>query len=191
MRRFITIFSVVHIAVIILVSINFSIDGYCRFYSKAKPKGYAYVQRLIGNPWMEVYTKYTGAESGYGYFAPNVLSSGTFVFRYGNNIYYPALSNRENMIRYQNLASAFISHTVEDRSLHTPAERKADSVKNRYFDLILKNMSVRFMQQHKFQDTLHAKLLLYEFPSLRQYDPRNSHSQFFPLLERDYFTKTP
>jgi hypothetical protein len=199
------LFLFIHLGIISMFSIVESIESYCVLYHKkipAKNIFFKSIVRFIYYKPVAIYSKYTGAETCYGFYAPNVMSSGYVEIQKDGKLYGFKMSNQENQIRYMNLCNVFVSKGIEDMeakqknekgqirqqtytNIHSNGFKNVDSL---YFDLLLKNMCYRFMSQHNNNDTLEVKLKICEYTNMRNYkSATDTNLTSFYAYEKKYF----
>jgi hypothetical protein len=208
------LFFLLHLLVIACVSSYMSIDSYCAFYDQKVPsnvfvKG---MRKTLESTAFEVYGKYTGAETGYGFYAPNVISGGFLEFtKNGERMKLP-IHNYENSIRFMNLSTSFVQQAL--RSLENREKRmeklaqaltagpdemelilkevdeiKTNCLDSAFFDLLARNMSTKFMKDFASNDTLSVKLKIYDYPTLADYKLSYSTPQYLTAYEKKYFVQ--
>ncbi|MBA3829036.1 MAG: hypothetical protein H0X33_08875 [Taibaiella sp.] len=141
------------------------------------------------------YARYTGADCGYGFFAPNVLSSGAMSFVYKNKNIIPKFSTYEGKVRFSSLISNFISHTVNKSSINTDTAeikhknqvyKNIDDLNDKYYDLVMKNIAAKVIVDNFCTDTITIKLFMYEFPNLKKYGPHDTKGSYIPLKQNRF-----
>ena len=165
---------VAHIILLVCNSIFMTIHSYTSFYEKKLPDNIWYkgVGRLIANPYLEANGKYTGAETGYGFYAPNVASSCIMVLEDGNGRkMQPSFGNYETTLRYLNMCS-WLFHNATSKNKEAFGDRKPialydglnrKQVDSMYVEVLLKSISNKYMVRG---DTLSLKLKILDYPSL-------------------------
>jgi hypothetical protein len=205
---FCAIFLFAQILSIILISVYLSITSTCYLYQKPVPNNALVrgMMRTMANPVFTTYTKYTGAEMGYGFFAPNVISSGyVFIKKNGKQCDFK-LSNQESWIRYMDLCHVFVAAAISDeiknegikkgmikpdkvyKEYVTSNKIKYSNVDSLYYDLLLKGISYRYMKDFKLTDTLDVQLRIYDYTHLADFKkPSDKNLTSFVIYEKKYF----
>lgn len=196
--RVFLIYCFIHLLLILFVSILSCWSTSCEFYDIPKNKiaFYNSAKKILSNPIVSNYLYVTGAETGYGFFAPNVLTTGFLQFEIKRKKYLIQFSSQENNIRYSNLCSKLIQDIVQpDQSvdtIHLLGEYKkyqtigrADSL---YDDLIVKNLIHNLLKRGSNSDTIKVALEIYNYPRLNKYDGNRYHKPYLiPLFEKQYY----
>lgn len=170
-------------------------DNYLSFYGKDKKESklYSFLDNFTQNKISRSIARYTGAETGFGFFAPNVLTSSVIAIEKNGKVIIPSFSNHENEIRYTNLASGITSRMLEPSSEYDTMRLKKpvlgkyttrEDADSAYYNLIFKNIAAPYMgYSTRSKDTITIKLLLYDYPSLKSYAASNgSGPEFVPLF---------
>ena len=167
------------IAVIILVifnilicNIDLTIDNYYDFYHEKNPK----VKKIkLAEPINKVYffepfltfRAYTGLETGYGFFGPNVSSDFLMIFSiYDENkklvkiIENVPLKSKEGKLRFTTLNNMFLEKLTD----------KTNPDYNKYLDIIIKQISKYILQDYPSKYTISTELFLYDYPSVVDYN---------------------
>lgn len=143
------------------------------FKNKPNPFLQSCFSSVYSIPGYDPFLEYTGLNTGYGFFSPNVASG----FLITHNIYTGnngkmLLSNaqfasKEGALRYTHINSLFMEklEAMEDST-------KVDSVRLEYLNLILKRMNRNQMHLSK-ADSIVTDLFLYHYPSLNEYPDTN------------------
>jgi hypothetical protein len=101
--------------------------------------------KIIRNSFFQIYGKYTGIETGYGFFGFNVRSTGFVINEYCGKTSNPEFNSLEAENRYGSLRSLYIDYL----KYQFPENRKANQVDGMfedYLDLVLKNVSAFSMR---------------------------------------------
>lgn len=169
------IFSVVYSA------INTAYTSHISFYNK-KPNDFIIkaLSTISENKNYELFLDYTGLNTGYGFFSPNVSSDFLITHNlYTNGTSRLILSNsefktKEGASRFANLNSVFM-----DRIEAMEDKKKIDTLKSKYLDVILKRLSKYQLQKDSNADSVHTVLYLYHYPLLKEYP--ETKSKFIPI----------
>jgi len=167
-KKLINAWGIFHITCIILVCSYSIYHKYCRFY-KIKENGLVknINTTLLFNVPMLYYGKFSGTESGYGFFAPNIKSGGIIAGDCDGKKIYARFNNFETAMRFSILSSRItdylITRTDSTDSLNI-------NLKEKYYNLVFKNIAVKIYNQNRCrQDTLYMSYNIIAYPSLRQY----------------------
>jgi hypothetical protein len=216
--KYIVICSIALLHLVYLVGNSFThtITSYFEFYRVLdRSKGFTYVldkyqsgfSKFNGLTPVQIYGKYSGFDMGYGFFAPNVLSSGDMVFEYKHKRLLPEVNSYEGNVRFSSVISRFIGHMVipkeeKDTTAVDPRYNKPEykikfekvcDIEDQYYELVLKNIAAKVYAQYNCNDTMKVKLYIYDFPSLASYRDnkaaRDHRHNFLCIKQNDIFIK--
>ncbi|UCJ08508.1 hypothetical protein KTO58_04780 [Chitinophaga pendula] len=157
-----------HLLFIFLMNAVTVYSSYQEFHQRRDSNRVAsVVANLLNKAPARFYGRYTGAETGYGFFGINVRSNGIFLGECEGKVLTPDLRSYETTLRFfsmgNSLTDDFIKPGTQDSLSHHPA---AD-IMNDYNQLVLRNIAVTLFQQHHCQDTAVAlSYNLLDFPTL-------------------------
>lgn len=163
---------------IILFSVVFSsfrtaYDSHVSFFNK-KPNETVlkYLDKIGGNNIYNLFLNYTGLNTGYGFFSPNVSSD----FIITHNIYKKSKQNlifsnslfstKEGAHRFANLNSLFMEklEAIEEKD-----KSKIDTLKLKYLEVVLNRLNNYNLDSDKDIDSIKTTLFLYHYPFLKEY----------------------
>jgi len=172
--KFINWFYLCFFCVLLSISISVNIKGtikhYTEFYyqkdGQERLKNNSFYQAFQFVNWRPISTimSYTGLDTGFGFFAPNVASEYITEFHVFDKDsvllatqYFPTLQ-KESRLR---LVSAYgdFQEYLED----TP-----DSLKLKKCNILLKGLSLKVLSEHKAASFVSSRVYLYHFPLLSQ-----------------------
>lgn len=155
-------------------SIYMTVHSYTGFYEKKLPNNIWYkgLDKIIANKYFEAYGKYTGAETGYGFYAPNVASSCVLVIEdgYGRKMQ-PMFTNYETTVRYLNMCSWLFHNSTTNIPEEVAGAKpvafykglNSHQIDSLYVEVLMKSISNKYITQG---DTLSVKLKVLDYPSL-------------------------
>ena len=155
--------------VILTSAINLTFDSFNKFYNNNKdiPKQpLAKVSDNIYNFYpVKVFSSYTGFDTGYGFFGPNVSSDFVLLFAIYNeqgelikNEKFE-LSSKEGSLRFISLNSMFLEQIT-----------KTSNIKfDKYVAIILKQITKYIAKKFPKNFTVITQLYLYDFPSINNF----------------------
>jgi hypothetical protein len=164
--------------VIILFSVVFSsirtaYDSHISFFNKKPNETLLKVlDKIGGNNKYNLFLNYTGLNTGYGFFSPNVSSD----FIITHNIYKKSKQNlifsnslfstKEGAHRFANLNSLFMEkvEAIEEKD-----KSKIDTLKLKYLEVVLNRLNNYNLDHDKDIDSIKTTLFLYHFPFLNEY----------------------
>ncbi len=121
---------------------------------------------LLYNTPLLVYGKLTGTGVGYGFFAPNVKSSGLFIGDCDGQQIMPKFNSFESAMRFSTLSSTI----SDDMFIQTSANDTTKALIDKCSDAIYKAIAVKMYNQNNcVQDTLYLSYNIIMFPTLKQY----------------------
>lgn len=157
----------------VLSSVQTAYDSHMSFYQKTPNEDFVRVLgKIAGYPPYNLFLSYTGLNTGYGFFSPNVSSD----FIITQNIYIKGketviLSNshfktKEGASRFANLNSLFMDKI---EIMEKPKISSDDSMRIKYLEVILKRLNNYVLDHNKDIDSVNTTLFLHHFPFLSQY----------------------
>lgn len=201
--KIILVLITVHLLYIIVNSCGHTVSAYLDFYasldSTHQDNKFNNALSKVENTINEmnrvkpilVYSKYTGAEMGYGFFAPNVLSSGGMSFKYKGKNLTPIFKTREGYVRFYTLISEFIGHIVNpQRHPGAKSTKEGEDLQSKYYDLVYKNVATKVYADYDCKEDMVASLYIYAFPDLELYNSNEKHAPiYFPIKSQKIFLK--
>lgn len=159
------------ILMVFTVGLRGTFDGYYGFYyadkKYDKPFVFTLTEDIIKLKPVSFFLSYTGFDTGYGFFAPNVASDFILLFELkdqnGNvieNRIMPNFKNKESIVRYTSVFNMFL-----DKISEKGIENNKDKYQQ-YLDIIIKQIAIHVKKQNANASHITAKLYLYDFPSL-------------------------
>ncbi len=145
-----------HLAFIILINANGSYSAYNQF--NQKPNTFApfvAATKLFNTMPCRYYGRYTGAETGYGFFGINVRSNGILIAECGGNGLTADFNSYETSLRFFSMANALTDDFMK-------TSQKTDSLKlaqgtdymRAFSNLVLKNIAVKMYQVNSCPDSV-------------------------------------
>jgi hypothetical protein len=118
---------------------------------------------------VSIFLSYTGFDTGYGFFAPNVASDFVLMFdlkdAQGNTLQQrimPRFEQKESMVRYTSMFNMFLEKIKQ-------APTDSSSQYTQYLDIVIRQIAKNVQSEFPDAVTVEAKLYLYDFPSLERY----------------------
>lgn len=155
------------------IGLKGTFDGYYGFYydkeDYKKPFVYELSNKIVELEPVSMFTAYTGFDTGYGFFAPNVASDFVLLFELqdaqGNVLeerIMPGLKSKEGIVRYTSVFNMFMDKVVSSK-------KKSESQYHEYLDVILKQIAKSVLKESPGATKCLAKLYLYDYPTLDRY----------------------
>lgn len=175
---------------VFIIGLKGTFDGYYGFYyenkSYEKPFVYKASESIVQSDPVSIFASYTGFDTGYGFYAPNVASDFVLTFelkdKNGNTIEekaMPEFQKKESIVRYTTIFNLFLDKISGDKN-------KFDNKYYQYLDLIIKEISLNVMKENENATGVTARLYLYDFPSLDNYKKGNKKEDFILVNEFKY-----
>jgi len=177
------LFAFLHLSVVVYNNIIIEEQALNQYYHQQQKPGAAF--DLLGKQPVclavfDWYSKYTGAETGYGLYAPNVSSDivimMTCIDAHGRiiSIESPKLSTCEARLRFSSAAGMFMEKTGP-----------LDKTRNQYLDVVLKSMAMWTHEQKAGCKQVFADLLVYDLPSAHAIQEQK-HPSYIKLGHYEY-----
>lgn len=188
-QRIFIVLALFHFGVIILYNILSTSYGYQEIYGKASPnqERHSLISKMKALSHLSSITQYaqfSGAETGYGFFAPQVGSQyiSTFEFydekgKLLSRTNAPGLEKNESFIRYSSYLDLY-----QDMLLAEGNKTASDVLDIRYAKAILYSMAERLIKKNPEAKSIKASIHLYKTPLLKNYS-REQDVQFIPIHE--------
>ncbi|MCW3463535.1 hypothetical protein [Chitinophaga nivalis] len=113
------------------------------------------------------YGRYTGAETGYGFFGINVRSNGLLMGECAGEGITADFHSYETSLRFFSMGNALTDDLMKPGSLDSLHKNGADSMMSAYNQLVFRNIAVTLFQRHHCQDTTTSlSYNLLDFPTL-------------------------
>ena len=159
--------------IVFTLGLKSTFDGYFGFYYEHgeynKPWAYTATETVIQTTPINVFLAYTGFDTGYGFFAPNVASDFVLVFDIkdssGRTIHQcamPRFKQKESTVRYTSMYNMFLEKI-------TKQDDQGDNMYFQYLDIVIRQIAVAIKQDYPGAANVDAKLYLYDYPSLEKY----------------------
>lgn len=175
---------------VFLVGLKGTFEGYYGFYYEnetyEKPFSYTISEDITESEPINMFTSYTGFDTGYGFFAPNVASDFVLNFELkdkdGNIIEEkstPAFKNKESLIRYTTVFNMFLDKISGDKN-------NSDNKYYQYLDLIIQQIALNVMKENVNASNVTARLYLYDYPTIKDFRKGKTKENFILINEFNY-----
>lgn len=170
--------------VVLTVSIKSTYQSYYGFYYNNKEYEVPFVMKATNELHqfqpLRFFTSYTGFNTGYGFFAPNVASDFIFVFK----IYNPQgqLVNVQETLKFDTKESAIRFSTFQTMFLEKLNDGTNEKY-NRYLDIIIEQISQYLLDQYPPNFTIKTGLYLYDYPRVKEMMDGKTQPQLFLVKE--------
>lgn len=167
-RTFFGLFIVFHLGFLLVNNTVMSRETYLQFFEKEGTGMDAWWMRFIRNPWFQRYGRFTGLETGYGFFGFNVRSTGFVIAENCGHTYMPRFRSLEGENRYSSYRGLHIEYLDFMDSKKYPANQPKSS-REKYLDLGLRSVAAFALRDEPLQcDTVFAGYYILELPTLKQ-----------------------
>jgi hypothetical protein len=177
----------------LVVNVKGAYEGYYGFYYPDEEDTYIKENKLLRGlnnltnlKYYREFLTYTGLETGFGFFAPNVASDYLTKFSiYDNDSLlitekmFPELSQKESRRRIASAYSMFVTYI----------QNPDDSLNVKKCDIFLNSMANNQINNFKNSEYVEIKLFLYHFPSIEQLTEDKNAKEKFILIRRKIFTR--
>lgn len=157
----------------LITSIKYTFDGYYKFYYSEKKYEensiFKLTKKITSFYPISFFESYTGFDSGYGFFAPNVSSSFVFIFKIydldgnligkTNNV---NLKAKESDLRFITLNSMFIEKLKMNNT-------KANNY-SKYLDVIVNQISKYVKKDYPSNCKIETSLYLFDYPRIENFN---------------------
>ena len=149
-------------------------------------KLYVFLSKIQETPIYNYFTTYTGFETGYGFFSPNVASDFVvdfILYDAKNNIIskvnFIPLENKESIVRLTSAYSIFLNTEKKDAS-------KLEQEKSR---ILLKGLAYQNLIANSKASKIKANLYLYHYPTLEQMESQTLENPIMILNYSKTYTR--
>lgn len=178
----IKIFFYIHVFSLITIGLVSTDHLYHLYHQKKSDTFLADVQKVQQNKYFQYYYRYTGTETAFGFFAPNVRSMGLFMFDYCNKGIDINFVTNEGNARYTSLISN-VTDYLADSKPEGKNKSKRQILMEQYSELLLKNITAKYQSKIQLNDQncneVTLKYYLVEYPSL---DTKSKTKKHDPIL---------
>jgi len=193
--KFLNRFYVLIFTLIFLLTISVNTKGILKNYNEfyyTKEAGvrlknnWAYQKlRYVNKRPVSTILSYTGLDTGFGFFAPNVASEYVTEFHvYDKDSmllskeHFPYLKRKESRLR---LSSSFLM-------FQEYLEDEPDSIKLKKCNILLKGLSLKVLAEEKKAAFVSSRVYLYHYPLLSQLDANPNMEPILKLLKSEIYT---
>ncbi|MEJ5050655.1 hypothetical protein WH221_12540 [Chryseobacterium culicis] len=158
--------------VVFVIGLKGTFDGYYGFYYEnknyEKPLAYSISENIAQSKPVNIFTSYTGFDTGYGFYAPNVASDFVMSFelkdQHGNILEQknlPHFKNKESRVRYTTVFNMFLDKISDQKSY--------DSKYYQYLDIIIRQIAAHVMKENPKAASVTTRLYLYDYPTIADF----------------------
>ncbi|WP_164732328.1 hypothetical protein [Flagellimonas oceanensis] len=176
----------------LVVNVRGTISSYTEFYhtedaEKRKQENILY--RSLGfveNKAVSTFLSYTGMDTGFGFFAPNVASEYLTEFTLFSTdstlietTYFPNMHQKESVSRIRTAYSMFEKYMESD----------PDSLEIKRCDIFLKGLASKVLLDNEQAEFVNAKVQLYHYPTLEQLKSNKTMAPIYVFLKSKNYTR--
>lgn len=174
------------LSLVFIIGLKGTFDGYYGFYyenkSYQKPLVYKVSEDISQSLPVSMFASYTGFDTGYGFYAPNVASDFVMSFELkdenGNTLeekMLPAFRSKESRVRYTTVFNMFLDKLSD--------KNRYDRKYYRYLDLIIQQIAENVMKENPKASHVTTKLYLYDYPTIADYRKGKTTENFILIDE--------
>jgi hypothetical protein len=156
---------------IVLSSIKLTFDGYYGFYFDNKKVEKTIFSTLADRIYdlkpIFLFRSYTGFETGYGFFGPNVSSDFVTIFKIYDDkgklvklLDHVNLESKEGNLRFATLNSLFLEKLTD----------KENKKYNQYLDIVIKQISKYVIKDYPKNYKIETELYLFDYPTIETFN---------------------
>ncbi|MDO4727503.1 MAG: hypothetical protein Q4B43_00710 [Bacteroidota bacterium] len=161
---------------VFLSSFHTAYTSHISFYEKKSvPWVDKFFNYFVENPLYETVLEYTGLNTGYGFFSPNVSSDFVIIhqiYKDGKESIKESdyhFSTKEGAHRFRNLNNVYIEKLDEQQN-----KNDVDSLRMEYLGVIIKRLNSYSLERNSEVDSIRTTIFLYHYPLLEEYPDTNS-----------------
>ena len=158
---------------VFIIGLKSTFDGYYGFYYEdgayTKPWAYQVSEKIVRSEPVSLFLSYTGFDTGYGFFAPNVASDFVLLFdvrdAQGNPLQQcimPRFEQKESVVRYTSMFNMFLEKIKQE-------PKGEPGIYMQYLDIVIRQIAQSVKAEYPGAATVEAKLYLYDYPSLQRF----------------------
>jgi len=171
---FINCFFSLHILLICVTASLGAFDSYVQFYDVKLSEKVVQARNAVSSAInfipVRLYSYFSGTNTGYGFYAPNVKVNSTLQLEIDGQIYTPQLKTHEGNHMYQVLIGSMTNQVLSE--INDPGNEDKQSLEKELNELILKNIGVytftNFSGKRSCED-FKVHYCLVNYPSLEEY----------------------
>jgi hypothetical protein len=160
-------FTIIHVFTLLITGIYTTSKMYYEYaLPNEKTNKLNEFTKIYSNKYSLIYMRYTGTETGFGFFAPNVKSNGVLFGTLGNKNYSIDFNTNEGNSRLSSLFNAvtdkMLKEVVNDKD-------KKDDLIDKINNLIVKNIAVKLksnLKNNNSGEIFDFTYSLFEYPPL-------------------------
>lgn len=158
----------IHIISLLITGITTTIIAYQKHVYGKEQEGVVYKYKVFENnsKILRNYYRYTGTETGFGFFAPSVKSHGAMFFESCDTLLNLPFETNEGNIRNHCLITSVTEYVQQELE----QKEKEPTLKHRFSDLLIQNLVAKVRQINNLDNkcnTVKVEYKLVEFPPLK------------------------
>lgn len=183
-KAIILLFAAVQFATILYTNIMTEEQSITYVFKHKKEQGYAYkLLEKFPNLFLAygIYSHYTGTETSYGFYAPNVSNQVIFLFTAKDKNGVPIYTDQ---IRAHNKDAYIRSLSLGNTYLLRP--KKEDTLQNKFLNAMVKSMSLWVIDTHPGTKSIEADMMVYDIATNFKDIKRNKKANYLKLEHYEY-----
>lgn len=175
--------------IVFTIGLKGTFDGYYGFYYEneeyKKPLVYTVSESIAQLKPVNIFTSYTGFDTGYGFYAPNVASDFVMSFELKDkngkvleqkNL--PYFNNKESRVRYTTVFNMFLDKIS--------GKNRYDQKYYQYLDIIIRQIAAHVMKENPQASGVTTKLYLYDYPTIADFKKGKTNENLILIDEFKY-----
>jgi hypothetical protein len=175
--------------VVFTIGMKGTFDGYYGFYYEdknyEKPLAYSIAEDIAQLKPVNIFTSYTGFDTGYGFYAPNVASDFVMSFELRDKNgkvlgqkTHPYFKNKESRVRYTTVFNMFLDK-ISTKNIY-------DKKYYQYLDIIIRQIAAHVMAENPNAASITTKLYLYDYPTIADFKKGKTNENLILIDEFKY-----
>ncbi|HCN51537.1 MAG TPA: hypothetical protein DIT10_21050 [Chryseobacterium sp.] len=171
---------------VFIIGLKGTFDGYYGFYYEnktyQKPLAYTACENITQSLPVSMFTSYTGFDTGYGFYAPNVASDFVMSFELKDEKgtileekMLPSFKSKESRVRYTTVFNMFLDKISD--------QNRYDKKYYKYLDLIIQQIAENVMKENSKATSVTTKLYLYDYPTIADFKKGKMTENFILIDE--------
>ena len=160
------------LSLVFIIGLKGTFDGYYGFYyenkSYQKPLAYTISENITQSLPVSIFTSYTGFDTGYGFYAPNVASDFILNFELKDKNgkvleekSLPYFKSKESRVRYTTVFNMFLDK-LSDKNQY-------DRKYYQYLDIIIQQIARNVMVENPKATHVTTRLYLFDYPTITDF----------------------
>lgn len=176
-------FAFFHIGVLIFMGVTSTNYIYSVYHNRVPTnKVILLMDKCLSFSFAKYYTRYTGTETGFGFFAPNVRSFGTMMGKTCSKKFQVQFKSVEGSMRLNCMLTTVTDKLLQDTKMKT----KQDTLFEKYNELLIKSIATNSFNNFNYRTdsckTIQLQYYLVEYPSLKIINSSKKSAPYLQLI---------